>query len=315
LRENPGANKQNKNLKHDNKETPRKTMNTPSPLLPQGALPPKAKSSVYFKILMVLGIHVVVIGGLLLQGCKDVAKDSAKDSTKDATSSTTVADQASPNNNPAPASAPAPALVDTAPAVPTANTGPVNPSVGSIPSPMTQPAATQPVTPAFPSVPSTTPATAAAPATSGGRDYVIAKGDTLAAIAHKNGISVRALQEANAGVNPRKLQVGQKLQIPAGGAAAVAAAAAPAAAPDAGGAGSADTTVYTVKPGDMLLKIAKAHGTRVKTIMELNDLKTTSIRVGQKLKLPSKVAVAELPAPASPSTQTAAAPAPAPTAN
>jgi peptidoglycan endopeptidase LytE len=62
----------------------------------------------------------------------------------------------------------------------------------------------------------------------------------------------------------------------------------------------ADGTVYMVKPGDMLLKIAKAHSTTVKKIMALNDLKSTSIRAGQKLKLPApKTTSAEsLPAPA-----------------
>ena len=39
-------------------------------------------------------------------------------------------------------------------------------------------------------------------------------GDTLGAIAHKNGISLKALMEANPGVNPKKLQIGQKIQIP-----------------------------------------------------------------------------------------------------
>jgi hypothetical protein len=49
-------------------------MNTPSPLVPQGATPPRGKSSLYFKVLMILTVHVVVIGGMLLQGCKDTTK-------------------------------------------------------------------------------------------------------------------------------------------------------------------------------------------------------------------------------------------------
>src|ERR1700691_5731013 len=54
-------------------------MNTPSPLVPQGTQPPRRKSSLYFKVLMILTVHVVLIGGMLLQGCKDTAKEQAKD--------------------------------------------------------------------------------------------------------------------------------------------------------------------------------------------------------------------------------------------
>ena len=45
-------------------------MNTNSPLIPQGTTPARGKSSLYFKVLMILTVHVVLIGGMLLQGCK-----------------------------------------------------------------------------------------------------------------------------------------------------------------------------------------------------------------------------------------------------
>ena len=57
-----------------------------------------------------------------------------------------------------------------------------------------------------------------------------------------------------------------------------------------------DATTYTVKSGDTLSKIAKLNHTSFKKIMALNDLKTTSIKVGQKLKVPVKAAVTETPA-------------------
>jgi LysM repeat protein len=279
-------------------------MNTPSPLVPQGAVPPRAKTSVYFKILMVLGIHVVVIGGLLLQGCgkeKDPVKDTAGTS-----SSTTGSDQAA---NPLPAPPPVDTSTPAVAQVPPVTT-PVSPVIPPVatqnPTPIPSPVVTTPVqTPVMPVTPPST-----IPAATAGGQYVVASGDTLAAIAKKNGVSLKSLQEANAGVNPRKLHVGQKLQIPAGS--STAAATTPTLA--AGGstteaATSSDTTTYTVKPGDRLLKIAKAHGTRVKTIMELNDLKTTAIRVGQKLKMPSRMASAEPPA-TTPAVQTASVPSP-----
>ena len=49
--------------------------------------------------------------------------------------------------------------------------------------------------------------------TAGPGEYVVAKGDTLGGIAKKAGISLKAIQELNPGVNPNKMQIGQKLKI------------------------------------------------------------------------------------------------------
>jgi LysM repeat protein len=280
LRENPGAKmKQNKPQKNNRKQ--RVNMNTPSPLVPQGATPPRAKSSLYFKILMVLSVHVVVIGGMLLQGCKDTsAKDSVtkQDSLSSPTSDTTAVTATAPS----PAPAPAPAQADVPPTVnPNISNAYAGTAVTAAP---TQPAPA-PITTVVQTPKSTDLNPPAAPGEA--KEYVIAKGDTLAAIAHKNGLSVKALMEANPGVDAKKLQIGHKLQVPAG-TPAVAATPAPGASAGAmADAAPAEGSVYVVKSGDMLLKIAKAHSTTVKKIMALNDLKSTSIRAGQKLKLPS----------------------------
>lgn len=45
---------------------------------------------------------------------------------------------------------------------------------------------------------------------------------------------------------------------------------------------------YTVKSGDYLYKIAKNNNTTVDSIMKSNRLKNTTIRVGQKLTIPTK---------------------------
>jgi len=52
---------------------------------------------------------------------------------------------------------------------------------------------------------------AAAPAGPG--EYVVAKGDNLGSIAKKNGISLKAIQDLNPGVNANRLQIGQKLKV------------------------------------------------------------------------------------------------------
>ena len=52
---------------------------------------------------------------------------------------------------------------------------------------------------------------AASPAGPG--EYVVAKGDNLGSIAKKNGISLKAIQDLNPGVNANRLQIGQKLKV------------------------------------------------------------------------------------------------------
>ena len=148
------------------------------------------------------------------------------------------------------------------------------------------------------------------PVAPSGTEYVVVHGDTLAKIAKKNGVSLSALKAANPGVEPTKLKIGQKLAIPAGGTAPAASGAS--VAPDTGMGGE----TYTVKSGDSLTKIAKAHGTTVKAIKAENNLNTDHIKVGQKLKIPAKAeAAAPAPAPVAPAPAPVTAtppPAPAP---
>ncbi len=271
-------------------------MNIPSPLVPQGTQPQRGKSSLYFKVLMIVTVHVVLIGGMLLQGCKDTAKESAKDPglTQSGTDTTSLTNTA------------ATAPIDTA--IPAISTSSISnqamsamPAMPSVQLPTAQPNPSAAIT----SAPmASTPATVTAPPVAVVGDYVIAKGDTLAVIAKRNSVSLRALNEANPGLNAKKLKIGQKLQIPAStGAVAsngssskatVDSAPSPAAAEVA-----SDGSSYTVKSGDTLGKIARAHGTSYKKIMALNDLKTTGIRVGQKLKMPAPKPAGAEPIPAS----------------
>ena len=129
-------------------------------------------------------------------------------------------------------------------------------------------------------------------------DYTIMKGDTFGAIAKKFHVTVKAITQANPGVEPTKLKVGQKIHIPAAAAAAATDVGAMAAA--AGG-----EQLYTVKSGDSLYKIATQYGTTVKALRAANSLKTDKIKVGDKLKIPAKVAA---PVAATPTAPTEAAP-------
>jgi LysM repeat protein len=123
---------------------------------------------------------------------------------------------------------------------------------------------------------------------------VVVKGDIMANIAKKFHVSLKDLQTANPGVVPAKLAIGTKLKIPEATMASASASASAAAA--VGG------SVYVVKSGDNLTKIATAHGTTVKELEALNNLKNSSIKAGEKLKLPEKGSTtsAPIPTPAAP---------------
>ena len=128
---------------------------------------------------------------------------------------------------------------------------------------------------------------AVAPETAG-TEYVVVKGDSLWKIAKKNGVTVKAIEAANPGIDPARIKVGQKLSIP--GATSAASPATDMAASSSSGDGG---EIYIVKSGDTLSKIAKRHGTTVKAIESENGLSTTHIKVGEKLKIPAKAEAAQ----------------------
>ena len=115
-------------------------------------------------------------------------------------------------------------------------------------------------------------------------EYTIQKGDTFSTIAPKFRTSVKALVAANPTVDPAKLQIGKKINIPA--------ATLTVTTTSTGGGTVVDVvsgmTTYTVKSGDTLGKLATEFHTTVKAIQSANGLADTKIKVGQKLKIPTK---------------------------
>jgi len=137
--------------------------------------------------------------------------------------------------------------------------------------------------------------------------YVVQAGDSFFTIAKAHGVTVKAIEAANPGLDPKKLKPKQEINLPAP---------VPAAAPattttptvDAGG-----PTIYTVKSGDNLSKIATQFHTTTKAIKTLNGLTTDQIKVNQKLKIPATTPAAPAAAPVVPTmTPPPEAPAPAP---
>lgn len=233
-------------------------MNNSNPLIPKGSLleqKNKGRARVKVAVFCVLSLHLLVLCPMLILGCK---QDKSTDQTSDNTAATNTVSAPADTNLPAPPSSPASNIV-AAPVLPPTNTY-----------------VAPPVTPL--------------PVDTGMKEYVVVKGDILFTIAKKFGVSVKSIENANPGLVPTKLKVGQKLQIPAGGASSGAMASVGGAATPAD---SGDTTTYVVKSGDNLTKIAKLNGTTVKAIRAANpSLKGNAIKVGQKLKVPARSAVA-----------------------
>lgn len=108
--------------------------------------------------------------------------------------------------------------------------------------------------------------------------YRVRRGDTLAKISKKFGISVRELRAAN-GIRGNALRKSQILVIPERrGKHTVAAKEKP----------RQDTRIYVVKKGDTLRSIAGDAEISVRQLKKMNRLRTASLRKGQRLVIPKK---------------------------
>ncbi len=258
----------------------------PNPLVPQGTFESQArgKSHVRIAVFTILAIHVVVLGALLIQGCKRDKEDTTA-STVPTNDFSSIPPFGGTND------------IVTTPA--TSNMAPI-PPFSTPPAASSNFGMTPTVTPGAPPFVPTTPTSPAivnnvaegTPA----NEHVIVKGDTFATLATKYGASVRSIQSANPNLNPTRLKIGDKVKIPAK------AATTGSSGNSAFASGGTGTETYAVKSGDTLSKIAKSHGTTIKEVQKLNNLSTTQIKVGQKLKMPSRASApaTATPNPASP---------------
>ncbi len=142
--------------------------------------------------------------------------------------------------------------------------------------------------------------------------YTIAKGDTFGSLAKKNGVTIKAIEAANPGVNSSHLKIGQKIKMPSASSAASSGSVTtsrPASSSrtattkkstkskgsttKASGAKAVAGGTYTVKKGDTLRKIAKAvYGDESlwQRIFRANrgDMSDANdLTVGQVIKLPA----------------------------
>jgi LysM repeat protein len=124
------------------------------------------------------------------------------------------------------------------------------------------------------------PAPVAAQATGGGgRTVTVRSGDTLDGISQRTGVSVAELKRINGLKDADLLQVGQVLRL------------APAAA--SGGWAARKGGMVTIRGGDTLEIIAKAHNTTVAALMKANPgIQPEKLKVGSSLRLPAAAAPA-----------------------
>lgn len=107
--------------------------------------------------------------------------------------------------------------------------------------------------------------------------YVIQRGDTLASIARRFGVTISQLVEANNIVNPNLIYANQQLIIPTNGSG-------PAVTPPASSGG---TTTHVVSAGETMYRIALRYGVTVQTIVQANGISNPNvIYVGQSLVIP-----------------------------
>ena len=250
-------------------------MNNPNPFIPQGSLVEqmnKKRARVKMAVLAIFSGTILLIAPvLLIQGCK--RDQSAQDNNPDNATATADTNNLTPtpDTGTLASSNAAPALNASAPTAPNAApNGAANNMAGT-----TQQPAMAPV-----SQPSE-------PAPAAGTSYVVVAHDTLAGIAKKFNVKLKDLEAANPGVVPTKLKVGAPLNIPASASGSASPSTMASATDSSGG-----SDLYTVKPGDNLTKIAKTSGTTIKELMTLNNMTSTRINAGQKLKLPAKTASA-----------------------
>lgn len=237
---------------------------TPNPLIPQGTfLEQKGRSHIRIAVITILAVHVVLLGSLLMAGCKRTTDQAAVEQTNEGGAyppPPVTQLPPPPDTQPPPAGNVAATPTQLTPVVPQVPTNPVQPEPTVVLPP-----------------PTPTPVT-----TFSQGEHVVIKGESFYTIAKKYGVTSRGIQEANPGVDPARLKIGQKLIIPAKSASSTVAI------PSNGGTAATNGgKSYTVKSGDTLNGIARKHSVSVKDLQAANNLRTTQIKVGQKLRIPT----------------------------
>ena len=129
--------------------------------------------------------------------------------------------------------------------------------------------------------------------------YTVKRGDTLSQIAAAHGISVKNLMSWN-NLSTTLIYPGNKLVVKkpnstgssSSNKSSGSSSSSSSGKSSSGSSSSNGTTTYTVKSGDSLSKIASQYGVTVKNLMDWNNLKSTTIYIGDKLTIGGKASSA-----------------------
>jgi len=238
-------------------------MNTRSSITPFSGPQAPGRANFRLTVITMFALHGVFLAGLLLQGCKRPSSGPPVAGTAPETNApvTPGYELAAPTTQSSWAAQQSTQAVTSVVGMGQTAVAPVTGLDTT-----TQPIITEPQLGAQPPVTEPT-------------EYIVKPRDVPATIAKAHGVTLKAFMEANPGLDPRKLQIGQKVNVPApvpkeqGAAGAV----------TAGGQG---TFEHVVKSGENLTRIARRYGVTVPELRSANNLKTDRINVGQKLQIP-----------------------------
>lgn len=118
--------------------------------------------------------------------------------------------------------------------------------------------------------------------------YTVKSGDTLSKIAKQHGVTVQNLMDWN-NLNSHLIYPGQVFKVSKPSSSSNSSSKS---SNSGSSSSSSSSSTYTVKSGDTLSHIAAAHGVTVKNLMEWNNLKSTTIYIGDKLVIGGKASSA-----------------------
>jgi membrane-bound lytic murein transglycosylase D len=124
--------------------------------------------------------------------------------------------------------------------------------------------------------------------------YSVRPGDSLGKIANLTGLSVAEIRGMNPGVEFEPLQIGVKVKLPRKAAQDLAARAEERAdaAKESGSRADGDEAEHMVREGESLWEIARRYDLSVEALSEANGLSGSTIRPGQKLRIPAAAGAA-----------------------
>ena len=156
---------------------------------------------------------------------------------------------------------------------------------GQVAGPAEQPQVTKVANGAAPAPPSSAPVSKPPATEPSVRMHRVGRGETLSHIARRYDVSIAELERANAGLDARRLRVGQSVRVPGSGASSVSSATN--AAPERATTSTSKARNHVIRSGDTLDEIARRYGVTVRALQQANPgLNARRLLPGKSIRLP-----------------------------